>query len=132
MRISDWSSDVCPSDLEFGRERIADRAAGGQSDHVAAVEHRQRDGIADVGELAFPEQQHELAHVQQAPLHARVPGWIVGDGDVAGALVERLEQLVVVQSLHVEGDRSEEHTSELQSLMRTTYAVFCLTKKPFV
>src|SRR3546814_10143363 len=104
--------------LEFGRERIADRAAGGQSDHVAAVEHRQRDGIADTGELVFPEQQHELAHVQQAPLHARVHGWIVGDGDVAGALVERLEQL-----------RSEEHTSELQSLMRISYAVFGLKKK---
>src|SRR3546814_2426380 len=98
----------------------------------------------------------------------------------AGALVEGLEQLVVVQSLHVEGDlgmqlaeardrqrrdvqaqrrhhaqadmaaadvadvadrflqrsqalddRSEEHTSELQSLMRISYAVFCLKKKQY-
>src|SRR3546814_4767801 len=32
-------------------------------------------------------------------------------------------------SEHVDGDRSEEHTSELQSLMRISYAVFCLTNK---
>src|SRR3546814_1690530 len=41
---------------------------------------------------------------------------------------ELLDELVVVDPSHTANHRSEEHTSELQSLMRTTYAVFCLKK----
>src|SRR3546814_1374292 len=47
---------------------------------------------------------------------------ILGDGTVAGGLRRRVPEQV----------RSEEHTSELQSLMRTSYAVFCLTQKKFL
>src|SRR3546814_6474320 len=41
----------------------------------------------------------------------------------------RLVRVVACGALHDAGGRSEEHTSELQSLMRISYAVFCLTKK---
>src|SRR3546814_6162621 len=92
MRISDWSSDVCSSDLlllqfpdqrGFGRLPRFDLAAG-----------------------KFPEMRHRLARRALLQQHAAI----------------RVDQSG--------GDhRSEEHTSELQSLMRISYAVFCLKKK---
>src|SRR3546814_10385976 len=100
MRISDWSSDVCSSDLRDLRHRFAavQRQAAGY-DIVKAVvpalcfeQHRER-GI--LGNLDRPDRVHH-------------------DNDV-----ER----------HFQHSRSEEHTSELQSLMRNSYAVFCLKKK---
>src|SRR3546814_4162637 len=101
MRISDWSSDVCSSDLV------------GLGEMVRAPCRRQRQPIAGLR-----------------------PGQAEG---VAGDAVERL--LVGVGGLEVIAQanglppvgghvvRSEEHTSELQSLMRISYAVFCLKKK---
>src|SRR3546814_4526842 len=90
MRISDWSSDVCSSDLD---RPVIEHRAGADDRCVArgrAVDHR-----------AF--RPH--------------PGDLDLDGQrVAGAVRRR-------------ADRSEEHTSELQSLMRISYAVFCLKKK---
>src|SRR3546814_6486557 len=102
MRISDWSSDVCSSDLrhtadeldEHDRERAHDR-------HVRAPPERQQDAErqrgGDTGDANH--------HVQR---EAAEPG--------------RLHRLQPEP-------RSEEHTSELQSLMRISYAVFCLKKK---
>src|SRR3546814_7721727 len=58
--------------------------------------------------------EHEGAEVQRAAVEGREPAGIGGDG----FLHRRDEHL-----------RSEEHTSELQSLMRNSYAVFCLQKK---
>src|SRR3546814_9551131 len=81
MRISDWSSDVCSSDL---RRRRADGGAAG-------CEAGRRQGVGD------------------RPAQCRRRR---GPGPFRGA-----------------GGRSEEHTSELQSLMRISYAVFCLKKK---
>src|SRR3546814_5107044 len=109
MRISDWSSDVCSSDLveHVARDRaqVADAvhedAAGGiEAAHV----HRVAGGGVAV-----------LADVERA--HA---------GAVAQRLGERGRALLVEQ---VAADRSEEHTSELQSLLRISYAVFCLNNK---
>src|SRR3546814_3879726 len=73
---------------------------------------------ADVEELAYPvllrqpgdRAAHEVAVVPYVEVAARVGGERRGGG------------------LAVDGVRSEEHTSELQSLMRISYAVFCLTK----
>src|SRR3546814_2321667 len=45
------------------------------------------------------------------------------------AIIPALKQLTNVQNMLQRGVRSEEHTSELQSLMRISYAVFCLKKK---
>src|SRR3546814_5243098 len=89
MRISDWSSDVCSSDLGAGsdRDRGDDRAR-----HVAVAPCRM-EGNAD---------------------RARRRKSAGGDGR---------------SPRHPAAGRSDEHTSELQSLMRISYAVFCLKKK---
>src|SRR3546814_6257679 len=104
MRISDWSADVCSSDL-----------------HVIAL-HQVRPG--DVLDLHQGAQRHQLvggrAHLQAVDVLALHAELLVGLGT---HLVDAAEGVEVV---HV---RSEEHTSELQSLMRISYAVFCLKKK---
>src|SRR3546814_6175181 len=117
MRISDWSSDVCSSDLS------EDRAIG-----VGDVLKRgtTEDALAERGD-------HRAALHDRAHFHAAGRATILLDHDTvlrhvdkaAGQItrVRRLERRVG-QAL-----RSEEHTSELQSLMRTSYAVFCLQKK---
>src|SRR3546814_5590038 len=96
MRISDWSSDVCSSDLDGEVNRRADREEPG----IPTVEVVELEGFdADSSPQADP--------------------WIeVSFGDADGR--RRSMEL---------GFRSEEHTSELQSLMRISYAVFCLKKK---
>src|SRR3546814_9001587 len=115
MRISDWSSDVCSSDL---REFIAvgrdDRAhAGGAVRQAGALEAIAR----DIGDGARADID---VHVQEHAVHvdARLAGLhIFGFAEGQPVPVERI------------AGRSEEHTSELQSLMRISYAVFCLKKK---
>src|SRR3546814_4406644 len=103
MRISDWSSDVCSSDLhgdDFGNHVL--RAAD-------------NDGVAH-------------AHVQARDLVGVVQRRI-GDGDAADEHgLEFCRRRGRAGAADVDDDRTEEHTSELQSLMRITYAVFCLKK----
>src|SRR3546814_3340839 len=134
MRISDWSSDVCSSDLVGIRVRghlgDADDAGHGT---VGMVEKHLVAGSHAVA--------HEVARLVIA--HA-VPGFLL----LALQLVDRervrfgLHKPVVhafasgLQSISSRsvatksrGTRSEEHTSELQSLMRISYAVFCLKQK---
>src|SRR3546814_3387697 len=124
MRISDWSSDVCSSDL-VGEREVAVRAQaidarefGEAAFRSASGQHRHHvDGLADQraghGHDGFLD---ELLHpAQRAERRAGVNG-----ADAAGmAGAPGLEEV----------ERSEEHTSELQSLMRSSYAVFCLTYK---
>src|SRR3546814_1033734 len=105
MRISDWSSDVCSSDL--GAEYICNFRQPGRRDIDATVFPFRYLGNADAGS------QREF-----------------GLRDTA-RLPERLDVVLHrVRLLHhgQEVARSEEHTSELQSLMRISYAVFCLKK----
>src|SRR3546814_2023661 len=124
MRISDWSSDVCSSDLAIalylvrrGHQRAQRRG------HLAGRR-------APAGEV-----HRELVSV--APLEEGAGGDCVDlslDADAGQHLGDRLRHLRVVDVAVVgraEGKaeavgRSEEHTSELQSLMRISYAVFCL------
>src|SRR3546814_2298538 len=105
MRISDWSSDVCSSDLPVRnllrrvaplRQRAGHRF-GGELVAEAGLITVACDGGHEIAPRA-PEGSSSLK-----PLSRRERGW--GEG------------------------RSEEHTSELQSLMRISYAVFCLKKK---
>src|SRR3546814_9750469 len=105
MRISDWSSDVCSSDLLI--DTLLDRHADILEEHLVhlmlAAERDDRP-YRDAGRF----------HVDQQ------------EGD---ALL-RLCLLVGADEEETPiGVRSEEHTSELQSLMRISYAVFCLKKK---
>src|SRR3546814_1797147 len=65
---------------------------------------------------------HVLVDATQAGV--RVPPHTVKDGRVVLNIADR-----AVARLEMDNDRSEEHTSELQSLMRNSYAVFCLQKK---
>src|SRR3546814_1419971 len=116
MRISDWSSDVCSSDL-CGRNQGARVAVDVDALRVTALEARGAVGIHD-------RQEVQGGAFAQA-LHQRVVGMFaeeaeqVGDRHRRGALV----------AVHLRPQRSEEHTSELQSLLRSSYAVFCLKKK---
>src|SRR3546814_5327044 len=111
MRISDWSSDVCSSDLVDYPGRQG-RSAGG---HMSG----RRIGTA-CGAAAFALDQGSKALALGFPLPA------------AGLEVLPVLNLVLVRNDGVSFGmlgRSEEHTSELQSLMRISYAVFCLKKK---
>src|SRR3546814_2758876 len=107
MRISDWSSDVCSSDLdppflaaprpwEFLYRRAADRFSAETQEMLASLLIELEPALVDDLE------QHTGADERE---------------DMDPAM--RLDDL----------RRSEEHTSELQSLMRISYAVFCLKKK---
>src|SRR3546814_2716647 len=117
MRISDWSSDVCSSDL--GQFRTVDTGIG-------AVEQRHR-------HIHDRKTERSLRHrVANTLLDGRNP--LLGHcaaGDLlvkAKAFAER-ERLQLDHHIAELPMRSEEHTSELQSLMRISYAVFCLKKK---
>src|SRR3546814_3445537 len=125
MRISDWSSDKCSSDLvagppvrpsgtlaelqngvdhllsalDAGAEILVDRLGGGNEGILVGLVHR------DAARLQL---------VQQVGLH------------LGGRLVDEALGLLATA---VEYRRSEEHTSVLQSLMRSSYAVFYLKKK---
>src|SRR3546814_4648171 len=100
MRISDWSSDVCSSDLfagHVGRTEVELRTIVGEEWRVTAT-------------LVL--RQH------------------IDFGIEFGVRSDRARLGQDLTTLHgFAGSRSEEHTSELQSLMRISYAVFCLKKK---
>src|SRR3546814_1963772 len=105
MRISDWSSDVCSSDLDFFlRLRIdARHRAGRERDER---QRRKRGGALPQGEAAFRRSGGfgRVGHFNLS--RGREPSRLINPG----------------------APRSEEHTSELQSLMRISYAVFGLKK----
>src|SRR3546814_8127951 len=99
MRISDWSSDVCSSDL---------RRVDGVREEVAAVARFRN--CRHSTSMLLPPKLRPVSDGNQCPR------WWGGYSRAAG----RKSSL---------SSRSEEHTSELQSLMRISYAVFCWTKK---
>src|SRR3546814_7870713 len=115
MRISDWSSDVCSSDLrgyaqkqpkqEYKREafelfeQMLEKVQVDVITILARIRVRSEEEIAQIEEQERQRQKARPMEFQHAD-----PG-------------------------SYSADRSEEHTSELQSLMRISYAVFCLKKK---
>src|SRR3546814_6939807 len=126
MRISDWNSDVCSSDLHG----------------VAVVEQEFGEGfgqlrLADAGRA-------EKEETPQRPVRVLQPGTAASDGsghglyrvrlanDALGQLLLHVKQLFTLALHHLvdrnarparydRGDRSEEHTSEITSLMRRSY-----------
>src|SRR3546814_3732066 len=109
MRISDWSSDVCSSDLRFLKavaqgvgDRLAGAGQGGRRQEPGG--QRQQFGRERIAPVPLANIAKACQRVQAA----------AGAGPVQPAQPRR---------------KSEEHTSELQSLMRISYAVFCLKKK---
>src|SRR3546814_4622788 len=120
MRISDWSSDVCSSDL--GRRHDVGGVAGEEqaapAQRLGDEAAQWRDALLErgAGHQARGDVAREL-RLQALP-EARVR-------PVVRVLVGRHLQVVAAELRAAQG-RSEEHTSELQSLMRNSYAVFCL------
>src|SRR3546814_2514919 len=111
MRISDWSSDVCSSDL-------LSRAVHGVARPVFYRGEQ-------IGERRYFDER-----LTQFILRRRDPVRF-GDWRDGREAVQHFDgpALILARLLSLAEDRSEEHTSELQSLMRNSYAVFCLKKK---
>src|SRR3546814_7234008 len=110
MRISDWSSDVCSSDLQhlvIGIEILQEQRAAAP------------DQSGEAGDGGIDAAQQRLAGF--AALSRRL--------QAAHQDVERAGGMQGEPGPDPQRRRSEEHTSELQSLMRITYAVFCVQKK---
>src|SRR3546814_4831554 len=111
MRISDWSSDVCSSDL--ARILLLDiqveRAVGVEGQLVAVADRETVDRVGD----------EKLV----GAVHRQRPEGVGGRNLV---LVEM--QDIACRATERHAMRSEEHTSELQALMRNSYSVFCLKK----
>src|SRR3546814_4525342 len=117
MRISDWSSDVCSSDLVVG--------LGTRFDHRVL----DLDEVADVGTFADrrPRPQPGIGPDDRAAGDACA--FDMAEAADLDAVVDRHAGAEHHVRMHGHITRSEEHTSELQSLMRISYAVFCLKKK---
>src|SRR3546814_1672539 len=129
MRISDWSSDVCSSDLVAELLRIA---SGGDAFIIKTDSAGIRSFV--VAGVEVPTDRHGRLWVHYAKQRPQI---YVSAKDVLAGEVAR-ERLAgkfaligtsAVGLLDIKATRSEEHTSELQSLMRISYAVFCLKKK---
>src|SRR3546814_3211983 len=112
MRISDWSSDVCSSDL-FGRR------ARGKIARLNAQDFRWI-GSQECKEAVHPDPPiaNQIERKRKQRFRARHARSSVGEG-----------QALILGPTRIVAGRSEEHTYELQSLMRISYAVFCLKKK---
>src|SRR3546814_2779329 len=120
MRISDWSSDVCSSDLWDSAERP------GGSFHLSRepIDHiRQKTNMvcwAAAGTMLCSARDRMCAPVEVIMTRA--------DSNDPGYGYLTMYQGNKGLPPGDTGRRSEEHTSELQSLMRISYAVFCLKK----
>src|SRR3546814_5165399 len=149
MRISDWSSDVCSSDLDAAELRLqqphwlpletrpANLEGQGEITIGDLVKNalRMRPDRIILGEIRGAECFDLLAAMNtghdgsMCTLHANSPRECLG----------RMENMILMGDIKIPKEaisrqiadsvRSEEHTSELQSLMRISYAVFCLKKK---
>src|SRR3546814_4890520 len=114
MRISDWSSDVCSSDLSELAILALGRLGGGALTHASDL---------------------DLIYLFSGDFTGESDGRRpLGATQYYNRLVQRISNAMSVQTAsgplyEVDTRRSEEHTSELQSLMRISYAVFCLKKK---
>src|SRR3546814_8880477 len=114
MRIIDWSSDVCSSDLIV--DQVADILEPDiEPQHAFADAHVVADVLADAGVRRRCGVRHPRARVAD----------IVRDIDQREG-VEQPMCLRATLDLEREDGRSEEHTSELQSLLRSSSAYFCL------
>src|SRR3546814_1777456 len=130
MRISDWSSDVCSSDLV---RRVAGQVAGRVRNAVRLLRLPAERTVArdTTGHRHRPAQQG-LDPRAGDQVHARQFRRKQNPSDRRSRTLHRVARAGAgLQDRRAEDpvSRSEEHTSELQSLMRTSYAVFGLKKK---
>src|SRR3546814_5145175 len=134
MRISDWSSDVCSSDLvDTGDYIVIINAAdivvtGNKAQDKKYFRHTTYPG--GIRETNFEKlQQRFPGRAIQKAVKGMLP-----KGPLGYAMIKKLKVYAGAEHPHTAQQpkpldiRSEEHTSELQSLMRISYAVFCLKK----
>src|SRR3546814_1256180 len=107
MRISDWSSDVCSSDLTLSDD-------SGRLSSEMESSRRLSDGRPQLCRTTAQSGKKNWSG-HQAPSPRKI--------------AERIANRIMTGAGRFKLPRSEEHTSELQSLMRISYAVFCLKKK---
>src|SRR3546814_4267300 len=129
MRISDWSSDVCSSDPRD------DRRTGESTGHAAVLDAAdEREALTQVARQRIGAGEADLIFAG-----GRLAPGVRIDGQAARGAARGVDVVIIVaEPLAIDIDRrrdadegalrSEEHTSELQSLMRISYAVFCLKK----
>src|SRR3546814_4082541 len=120
MRISDWSSDVCSSDLPGAKCSLGGPAPPAAPSGCAQPEQspaRQSPARAIKGEPESMAIERTFSIIKPDATRR----------NITGKIIDRLEQaglrVVASKRIHM---RSKEHTSELQSLMRNSYAVICL------
>src|SRR3546814_9779831 len=124
MRISDWSSDVCSSDLLLQPDEVPEPHGAVPAGRGGKAPVRRHGNAGHLARVAGEDVLQASAALEVPEPHRAV---VAGRNRVAAAVDQRHgvhRALVVVEHL-----RSEEHTSELQSLMRIPYAAFCLKKK---
>src|SRR3546814_2553318 len=150
MRISDWSSDVCSSDLS-GREAddrnalltviLADGINLGLTRMAETCRGASLRQLAHLHDWHISEAAYGEALARLIDAHRTLPlAALWGDGTTSSSDGQQFHAVgrgaaigdINARSGNEPGVRSDEHTSELQSLMRISYAVFCLqtqTKK---
>src|SRR3546814_3677358 len=126
MRISDWSSDVCSSDLRYGPNgpqgyQRPDGSTGGPGRGAIG-------GPSEVKLVSFStaETGNATRVAKGNTTYTDSINYLPPNSFARARVIVGVDASAGVNS---QTDRSEEHTSELQSLMRMSYAVFCLTKK---
>src|SRR3546814_7277468 len=136
MRISDWSSDVCSSDLLPGAVSIGGVDVGPpatRSEEALQVLEAASGGLqqgagVDLDGRAVHGIQHRIGHVGRAGNRQQFAAIAQGHGVWSDVVVAAAGSYGRATLGRPDG-RSEEDTSELQSLMRISYADFCLKKK---
>src|SRR3546814_9694146 len=129
MRISDWSSDVCSSDLKSKTRRVGagTRTASGCFNHIGLQEveahPRPRNGQAPARRQCRSGPDLHCAPARQTPRNEAADRRLVQNNR---CIEPRGSPWLTSQERTPLNGRSAEHTSELQSLMRNSYAVFCL------
>src|SRR3546814_2855961 len=118
MRISDWSSDVCSSDLLAPQDEEYRRLSEAYLKYQSQASH---ETLETIPAGALIKQGNVDFRVPSIAERLRGEGYLTSYQDITADRYT-LEMAEAVR-------RSEEHTSELQSLMRISYAVFCLKQK---
>src|SRR3546814_3654944 len=130
MRISDWSSDVCSSDLGVAKAHADVILVSGHNGGTGASPHTSIKYAGTPWEMGLSEVNQVLTlNGLRHRIKLRTDGGLKTGRDIVIAAILGAEEYGIGTLSLVAMGRSEEHTSELQSLMRISYAVFCLKKK---
>src|SRR3546814_6343670 len=125
MRISDWSSDVCSSDLTIQPVAAQVDPINGKFPADTRGAATREPGQAPLSMRRFVPLHGSDPATYVAPSSSRSPTYPIDNRHILSIRCGDFQRWGAPPCI----PRSEEHTSELQSLMRISYAVFCLKKK---